>query len=413
MSSPKVPVAARCRLEGRPEGRAVADQAPTQAEHENDYIAAAASSPAPPANEAWKAPGAAATIKDVARASGVSVATVSRALNGTAKVQATTRQRIDAAAAALRFSPSGAARSLITRRTDTLGALLPDLHGEYFSELIRGIDQAARARGLHLLLSSSHGHADEAAAALRAMAGRVDGLLVMSPHADGHFLHRNLPAGVPVVLLNAADANPAHLAYSVDNHGGAKRMTQHLAQAAARRRIAFICGPEGNLEARERARGYRDGLPQEQAPILFEGDFSEASGFAAGQRIVALQQRPDAVFAANDMMAIGCMAALAAAGLRVPEDIALAGFDDIPIARYVAPALTTVHVPIVELGALALAALAAQMDPHAVAAAPPHTRLEVELVIRRSCGTPAHAAAGALAPASTAPSKKPAPRRQP
>jgi LacI family transcriptional regulator len=150
-----------------------------------------------------------ATIKDVARAAGVSVATVSRALNGLDNVLPDTRQRILDAARELRFTPSGAARSLITRRTDTIGALLPDLHGEYFSELIRGIDQAARARGLHLLVSSSHGDADEAAAALRAMNGRVDGLLVMSPHADGDFLQHNLPGRLPAVLLNTGLDCPA------------------------------------------------------------------------------------------------------------------------------------------------------------------------------------------------------------
>ena len=135
----------------------------------------------------------ASTIRDVARVAGVSVATVSRALNGATNVLPETRERILQAARELRFTPSGAARSLITRRTDTIGALLPDLHGEYFSELIRGIDQAARARGLHLLLSSSHGDAHEAAAALRAMSGRVDGLLVMTPHADADFLQHKVP----------------------------------------------------------------------------------------------------------------------------------------------------------------------------------------------------------------------------
>jgi LacI family transcriptional regulator len=199
------------------------------------------------------------TIKDVARVAGVSVATVSRALNGADNVLPGTRQRILDAARELRFTPSGAARSLITRRTDTIGALLPDLYGEYFSELIRGIDQAARARGLHLLVSSSHGDADEAAAALRAMNGRVDGLLVMSPHADADFLQHNLPVGLPAVLINTGAELPGHARFVVDNYGGALAMTRHLV-AAGRKRIAFIGGPAGNQEAQERLRGYRAGL---------------------------------------------------------------------------------------------------------------------------------------------------------
>lgn len=326
-----------------------------------------------------------ATIRDVARVAGVSVATVSRALNGADNVLPDTRQRILDAARELRFSPSGAARSLITRRTDTIGALLPDLHGEYFSELIRGIDQAARARGLHLLVSSSHGDADEAAAALRAMNGRVDGLLVMSPHADAAFLQHNLPGRVPAVLLNTGAELPQHARFVVDNFGGAQAMTRHLA-AAGRRRIAFIGGPAGNHEAQERLRGYRAGLKPGMREAVFEGDFTQEAGWAAGRRIALSKPRPDAVFAANDMMAIGCLAALGEAGLRVPEDVALAGFDDIPMARYVAPALTTIRVPIAALGAAALELLAKTVEAPD-SAAHPSTTMPVELVVRRSCGT--------------------------
>ncbi len=325
-----------------------------------------------------------ATIRDVARVAGVSVATVSRALNGADNVLPDTRQRIQAAAHALRFTPSGAARSLITRRTHTVGALLPDLYGEYFSELIRGIDQAARARGLHLMVSSSHGDAAEAAKAMRAMNGRVDGLIVLSPHADAHFLQHNLPARLPAVLLNTGAELSGHTRFAVDNFGGAQTMTRHLA-ASGRKRIAFIGGPQGNHEAQERLRGYRAGLKAGAKELVFDGDFSEESGWLAGRRIAQSKPRPDAVFAANDMLAVGCLSALREAGLRVPEDVALAGFDDIPIARYITPALTTIRVPIASLGSAALDALAkAVQDPDSQTT---HTVvMPVELVVRRSCG---------------------------
>lgn len=326
-----------------------------------------------------------ATIKDVARVAGVSVATVSRALNGAENVLPDTRQRILDIARELRYAPSGAARSLITRKTDTVGALLPDLHGEFFSELIRGIDQAARARGLHLLLSSSHDDAHEAAAALRAMNGRVDGLIVMSPHADDDFLSQNLPPTLPAVLLNSGVRRPAQRVFAIDNFGGARAMTEHLV-AQGRRRIAFLGGPAANFEARERERGYRAGLPAAAEPWLLAGDFSEAGGQRAAARLLALPpaQRPDAVFAANDIMAIGLLGALQAAGVQVPGDIALAGFDDIPIARYVSPPLTTMQVPIAALGSQALDALADSLDmpdPDTTAIVMP-----VALVVRRSCG---------------------------
>jgi LacI family transcriptional regulator len=327
-----------------------------------------------------------ATIKDVALAAGVSVATVSRAVNGASNVLPETRQRILDAVQTLRFTPSGAARSLITRRTDTIGAILPDLHGEYFSELIRGLDQAARARGLHLLVSSSHGGSDETAAALRAMNGRVDGLVVMSPHADATFLAHNLPANLPAVLVNTGVDLPGHIQFVVDNFGGAAEMTRHLL-AAGRKCVAFIRGPDGNHESLERLRGYRAGLQHGQEEIIFDGDFTQEAGWAIGQRIAKLRVRPDAIFASNDMMAIGCMAALSAAGLRVPEDIAVAGFDDIPMARYLTPALSTVRVPIAALGANALNALVDIVETPAIDVPHPMIVMPVELVVRQSCGT--------------------------
>src|SRR6185312_7082410 len=162
--------------------------------------------------------GTVVTIKDVAREAGVSVATVSCALNGSASVTAQTRRRIAGVAARLRYVPHGAARSLVTRRTQTIGALLPDLFGEFFSELIRGIDLAARARGLQLLVSSSHGDAAEAATALRAMQG----------HVDAPFLREHLSAALPAVLLNTSVGDKRYATLNIDNYGGARAMTGHL-----------------------------------------------------------------------------------------------------------------------------------------------------------------------------------------
>ena len=328
------------------------------------------------------------TIKDVARLAGVSVATVSRAMNGHANVTAPTRAHVMGVVARLRFVPSSAARSMITRRTHTIGALLPDLHGEYFSELIRGIDLAARARGLHLLVSSSHGDAAEAAAALRAMNGRVDGLLVMSPHVSADCLWGNVTDDLPAVLMNTRVDGGNHASFAVDNHGGAYAMLRHLVERG-HRDIAFIAGPESNFEAQQRLRGYRaaiaDLLPGRDEQLL-QGDFTQESGFRAGSQIAASTQRPSAVFASNDMMAIGCLSALNEAGLRVPADIALAGFDDIPISRYVNPPLTTVRTRITELGGLALERLAFEIEA-SERPAPLHRTLHADLIVRQSTGT--------------------------
>jgi len=319
----------------------------------------------------------------------VSVATVSRALNGHSNVTPETRDHVLGVAARLRFIPSEAARTLISRRTHTVGALLPDLHGEYFSELIRGIDLAARARGLHLLVSSSHGDAAEAAAALRAMNGRVDGLLVMSPHVNADFLWGNVPEGLPAVLMNTRVAEGKHSSFAVDNYGGAVTMVRHLVERG-HQRIAFVAGPDSNFEAQERLRGYRAALaellPEAHEDVL-QGDFTQESGWRVGNQVVALTERPTAVFASNDMMAIGCLSAFNEAGLQVPRDIALAGFDDIPISRYVNPPLTTVRAQITELGALALDRLASSIEePERIAVQ--HLTLRADLIVRQSTAAP-------------------------
>jgi LacI family transcriptional regulator len=328
------------------------------------------------------------TIKDVAKMANVSVASVSRALNGHGGVTAETQKRIREVATRLRYVPHSAARSLITRKTQTIGALLPDLHGAFFSELIRGIDLAARKRGLHLLVSSSHGDADEAAAALRAMQGRVDGLLVMTPHADEAFIEENMPTPTPAVLINAHLPGHRHAVIDIDDRGGAQAMVQHLIDHG-RRRVVFIAGPMSNNDVHERERGYLDALRKNDLAATahtINGDFSEQSGFRAGQAALAMKPRPDAVFAANDMMAIGCLSALAEAGVNVPGDIAVTGFDDIPMARYVSPPLTTVRVRIAELGEAAMDRLALMIEAGDDAVAPPRHVAATELVVRASCG---------------------------
>lgn len=333
------------------------------------------------------------TIKDVARAAQVSVASVSRAMNNHESVSNAVRERVTAAARALQYVPHSAARSLITRRTQTIGVLLPDLHGEFFSELIRGIDLAARSAGMHMLVSSSHGDSDEAVAAIRTMRGRVDGLLIMSPHLDADALREHLPESLPVVLMNTRVASNDFDAITIDNYRGAYAMVEHLA-ARGFARIAMIAGPEHNVDAAERLRGYRDALaallPGTPECVL-DGDFTEESGHRAGQRLLADGTLPDAIFAANDMMAIGCLFALNAAGVSIPRDVALAGFDDIPISRFVSPPLTTVRVPITDLGRQAFERLMASLQADAAnedeAAA---QTLRAELVVRQSCGR-AHA----------------------
>ena len=329
------------------------------------------------------------TIKEVARAAGVSVATVSRVLNASGPVHADTARRVHEVVHRLRYVPHGGARSLITSRTHTVGVVLPDLYGEFFSEVIRGLDAAARRHRYHLLVSSTHADADELAALLRAMRGRVDGLVLMSPDVDAEALAAHLPDGLPVVLLNCAAADGAAAAIAVDNLGGASAIVRHLV-ALGHRRIALLAGAERNLDAQERRRGYRAALAEAGIvpPPGYEvvGDFSEAGGHAAAERLLALDPRPTAVFAANDAMAIGALSALRAAGVRVPDDIAVAGFDDIPLARYMDPPLSSVHVDIGALGERAFERLEAAVRDGGRGGPVTVERFPTTLVVRGSCG---------------------------
>jgi LacI family transcriptional regulator len=330
--------------------------------------------------------GLSVTIKDVAREANVSVATVSRALNGHENVAEAVRSRVLAVAKELRYSPHHAARSLSSRRTHTIGVVLPDLYGEFFSELMRGIDQVARDHRQHLLVSSYHGNPAEQAEALRTMRGRVDGLLVMSPYAsdEGHLSEHLIPTQ-PAVLINSQVPDADLPSLGVDNYAAAGEMVRHLASAGCRR-IAFIAGPRDNFDARDRLRGYTDALARAvpgAQPLVVQGDFSEAAGHGAAQQLLASASRPDAIFAANDMMALGCLFACQQAGVDVPGEIAVAGFDDIPLARYTHPSLTTMRVDIAGIGAQAMRMLLRRLGADVDADTAP-SMLKAQLIARES-----------------------------
>jgi len=286
----------------------------------------------------------------------------------------------------LRYIPDAAARSLSIRRSHTIGVVLPDVHGEFFSEVIRGVDLSARASGYHLLVSGSHNDAAEMSAVLRALRGRVDGLVVMAPDVEAQQVCMDMHPSMPVALLNLC--SEADFVVTIDNYGGAVAMMRHLA-GLGHRRIAFIKGPDRNSDAAERLRAYRDVMksvvPRSLATIEAQGDFTESSGYAAAQELMSLRNRPSAIFASNDAMAVGALRALRQLDVHVPDDVALVGFDDIPMAEYLTPPLTTVSVPIAELGRRAFALVLQAIDQQK-----PRRRQETlpaTLVIRESCGS--------------------------
>lgn len=329
-----------------------------------------------------------ATIRDVAREAGVSIATISRLFNGSARVSDDTSKRVREVAKRMGYWPNGAARSLITKRTHALGVLLPDLYGEFFSEVIRGVDLAARREGYHLVISSSHSDPGELLGALQTMRGRIDGLIAMAPDLESPIVFEEAVTRFPTVLVNPGFETDRCASVAADNLTGAREMVRHLA-SLGHRRIAFIAGPETNHDALQRLHGYRAGLLElglESSPGLeVRGRFTESSGYEAARELLKREPRPAALFAANDCMAVGALSALREAGLRVPEDVAVTGFDDIASSSYLTPRLTTVRVEAYRLGERAVQLLVAAM--RGPSSAPRcHEVLPTTLVIRESTG---------------------------
>lgn len=293
-----------------------------------------------------------ATIRDVARRAQVSVASVSRVLNRLENVSEETRNRVTDAVRELGYVPHAGARSLSLARTNAIGVVLPDFHGEFFSEIVRGMDREASRHGYMLLLSNVHAGNEQSENALRAMRGRVDGLIVLAPHLSEEELAEAIPGGTPAVLINTRGDAGGHPGVRLDNAEGARLVADHLFELG-RKRIVHIAGAAGNIDAQERADAFRDALQKRGVSVeIVQGDFSEESGEAAVEALLQSGASFDAIFAANDMMALGALQAIRRAGKKVPGDIAVVGFDDVPIARHLG--LTTVQVRIAELGERAL-----------------------------------------------------------
>ncbi len=321
----------------------------------------------------------------------MSIATVSRVYNNQSLVSPQTTQLILKIADELEYVPNSAARNLIMRRTHTLGVLLPDLYGEFYSELIRGIELVAHRHGFQILLSSSFHGPEDIVMASKAMLGRIDGVIMMSPDKRSMRTAEKISGKVPVVLLNPGEPIEGCHVVAVDNFAGARAATKHLLDLG-HRRLAMVAGPEDNIDALDRQEGFRRalidaGLDPEEA-LVIPGDFRELSGFKAARVIMGQDPRPTAVFAANDGMAIGLMAALQDKGLALPDDMAVVGFDDITLAGFVTPPLTTVKVDAGCLGGRAVEIMLETLDMEETA---PTQRvvLPAHLKVRSSCGIPA------------------------
>jgi LacI family transcriptional regulator, galactose operon repressor len=340
------------------------------------------------------------TLHDVARRAGVSTATVSRVVHGQDRVREVTRTRVSQAIEELGYVPDGAGRSLSRRRKDVIGLVcverpaqqydIENMNLLFYDEVLRGVEHQIRNQEWSLLITFVQGTAGPDFSRLQAFSGKVDGILIGEGIVPSPFVER-LTARVPVVIIAGAPQERAADVVTADNRSGCAALATHLIRDHGRRRLFFVAGPPDAPDAIERRAGLGDALRTHAGCQLigsFQGSFNVYSGDQAGGRLAAMPRRdlPDAVVCANDQMAIGVLRGLARAGIRVPEDVAVVGFDDIFPGSLCDPPLTTIHQPMRLLGERACARLLDRIaDP---ALRQTVDLLPTELVLRSSCGCP-------------------------
>jgi LacI family transcriptional regulator len=333
------------------------------------------------------------TLEEIGRLTGVSRSTVSRVINDSPGVRSEVRDRVHDVIRRTGYQPHAAARSLVTRRTRIVGIIIPEavttlFTDPFFAHLLCGITKTCNSERYQLMLSLFNDPAGPEVMYRRVIhSGHVDGVIVASTHTDDPLFARLLQDGVPFVLAGRHPDERVNYV-DVDNVGGARMAVEHLIRLG-HRRIATITGPLRMAHGEDRLIGYRQALEAHQIAVdeklIVEGDYTEASGSVGAQRLLPI--KPTAIFAASDIMAIGALRAIRDAGLRVPEDVALVGFDDVSIAAAIEPALTTIQQPIEHLGSMA-AELLLEILEHPPEADAPASRIvfPTKLVVRDSCG---------------------------
>jgi len=329
-------------------------------------------------------------LQEVAKLSGVSRSTVSRVVNNDPNVKDETRERVEAIMRQLNYQPNAAARSLAAGRTRVLGLVIPMrvsslFTDPYFPQLIQGVSSACNALEYSVMLWIAEPEYERRTARQVLSNGLVDGVIIASSQLDDPVVNSLIESSLPFILVGRLPEHPIVSYVDVDNIHSAAEAVMHLFRLG-RRRVATITGPLNMIAGADRLEGYQQALHQRGLTVnhdlIAEGDFTEDGGYWAMQKL--LSQNPDAVFVASDAMTQGAYRALREAGRQVPQDIAVVGFDDMPFAARMSPALTTVRQPTIRVGALAAETLIDMVSDEA--RQPRRLVLPTELVIRASCG---------------------------
>ena len=326
------------------------------------------------------------TIHDIAHAAGVSTATVSRVINGSAGVKSDKAERVQSVIERLGYKPNPFARSLLGQGSKAIGVLVPQLEDEFYGKIVTGLERRLRTEGLHVMVSLGHNDPNDERDALETFRARqVDGLILLANRLPDAALLELNETHVPVVLVNRFLPELAPHCVRLDNVRGGYKATEHLI-SLGHTRIAHITGSLERPGSRERLEGYRAalrdaGLERDDA-LVVEGDFSEDGGLVATERVLK-RTNFSAIFAASDRLALGALVALREAGLEVPREVSLIGYDDRSVARFTSPPLSTMHYPMLEMGAQAADHLIALLRGETP---PPLPLLEPALVVRSSSG---------------------------
>jgi LacI family transcriptional regulator len=332
-----------------------------------------------------------AAMRDVAAQAGVSIATVSRVLNGRPDVARTTRDRVLHEVRSLGYVSNRGARALAGRRTGLIGIVVPFSHSGYFSPIVEGAAEALYARDARLVLCpTGHQHDRECSMLDRLLGGDTDGTLLITPMESAAELRQLCRHGAPIVVIDPTRPLDEDIPVVAGaNWSGGRVATEHLI-ALGHRRIAVITGTLGWSACSDRVAGYHSAMLAADLPLLpeylIESDFQEAGGAAAARRLLALPTPPTAIFAFNDLMALGAMRTARQFGLSVPDDLSLVGFDNIDLACVTSPELTSVSQPLQEMGRLGATMLYRQIDGQRLDAY--RVELSTRLIIRASTAPP-------------------------
>ena len=325
-------------------------------------------------------------MRDVAERAGLSVSTVSHVVNNTRAVSDESRQRVLQAMEELGFKPNALARSLRRRQSNTLGMIVPDSANPFFAEIARAIEDASFAHNYSVILCNSEGDLEKQQAYTDVLIeNRVAGILFVAAGISTELVSELGQRRVPLVVIDREVADVEVDTVMTNHAQGGCLATQHLIDLG-HRRIACIAGNSEVAPSAERLNGYRQTLQKNDLAydegLVVKGDFQYRSGYEATNDLLTKKKPPTAVFACNDLMAVGCISAASALGFRVPDDLSVVGFEDVQLASYTNPSLTTVDQPKVEIGTLATQMLLERMKD--LDASPRFERLDTELLIRRS-----------------------------